>query len=418
MGKKKKASPPPDYKAIAEANKEAAEVAAAVQREQLAWAREQYKLDAAANKEITDTYLPLVKMQTEAAIKDRARYERVYQPLEDQLAKEAKDYATPQRQSAEAAKAALAVDQQYDAARQAAEANLQSYGIDPGQMRAGALDLGTRIQEAAAKSGAAQTARTNVENVGRALRSEAINIGKGYPGNVAGAVQTATQTGQSGVGSNLATTASGASTMGTPIQWGGLQNQALGNWGNYSASIYNTQQQANANQSGGIWGAVGNVAGKALGAWISDPRAKENMREVGKLDDGTPVYAFNYKGGEGGPTQLGVSADEVQQTNPGAVQTTDSGLKAVNYDRVADRAEGAVPEGKGYSIPEDVVRRKGTDFFDRMIAKVQGRDTKGSNGSKPSAKAEEAPVMSPDEIEAVMASLFPPRSMGAVQMGA
>lgn len=339
-GGKGKVAPPPDYAAISASNKEAAEVAAAVQREQLAWAKEQYAKDFAANKEITDAYLPLVKLQADAAIADRKRYETQFQPLEDQMIKEAKEYATPERQQQEAAKAVAAVDQQYEMARQAAEANLQSYGIDPGQMRAGALDLGTRIQEAANKAGAAETARTNVENVGRALRSEAVNVGKGYPGNVAGAVQTATQTGQSGVGANLSTTASGAATMGTPVQWGGLQAQHLGNWGSYNANIYSTQTQAEtARANTGIWGAVGNVAGRALGAWISDPDAKENMREVGALDDGTPVYAFNYKGGDT-PTQIGVSADDVERTNPGAVTTTQDGMKAVMYDRVADRAQG------------------------------------------------------------------------------
>jgi len=417
-----KAPPPPDYGPIAAANKEAAEVSAAVSREQLAWAKEQYQKDYAANKEITDAFLPGMKLQMDAAQKDRARYEQVYQPLEDQLAKEAADYSTPERQQAEAAKAVAAVDTQYDAARKAAEANLQSYGMDPSQIRSGALDLGTRVSEAAAKAGADTTARTNVENVGRALRSEAINIGKGYPGNVAGAVQTATQTGQAGQQANLATTASGSQTMGTPVQWAGMQNQSLGNWGDLASRTYASQLQYKASQGSGIWGALGSVAGAGFGALMkSDPRSKENMRQVGTLDDGTPVYAFNYKEGEGGgPTQLGVSADDVQQTNPDAVGRMPDGMKGVDYEKVADRAQGAVNAGRNpgdpYTIDPRVLERKGTEFFDRLHEKTLNPGAAKKGGGK--AQQAQAPRFSADELEALLSGVMAPQGAPPAQMGA
>lgn len=368
-GGKGKSPPPPDYSSLAAANKEAAEISAQVAREQLAWAKEQYASDSAANKEITDSYLPLLKQQAEASAKDRERYENVYQPLEDQLVDEAKTYATPERQDQEAARAVAGVDQQYEAARQAAEANLQSYGIDPGQIRAGALDLGTRVQEAANKAAAATQARQTVENVGRALRSEAINIGKGYPGQVAQSVQSAVQTGQAGAQTNLATTSTGSQIMTAPVAWQGASNQALGNWGDYSARIYNTQQMAQAQRSqSGIAGVLGNIAGRALGGWASGGFAaeggvvpKEASPSRGKAVDDVPMH---------------LSADE-------------------------------------YVIPKDVVRRKGTDFFDRFIEKSRNPKAKGD---VPKRTVQQAPQgIGPTggaggiPIEQLVAALMPPQ---------
>lgn len=402
-GGKGKAPPPPDYSQVAAANKEAAEISAAVAREQLAWAKEQYALDRADTNKVTDVLLQQMDETSEWARADRARYEAQYQPLEDQLVQEAQDYATPGRIEQEAGKAVAAVDQQYEAARQAAEARAAGYGLDPSQIRSGALDLGTRLQEASAKAAAANVSRTNTENVGRALRSEAINIGRGYPGQVAQSVAAAQGAGQGVVGANATTTGTGAQTMGTGVQWQGLANQALGNWGDYSARVYSAQQQARAAQ-GSIWGGIGTLAGAAIGKW-SDPRVKENMRPVGKLDDGTPVYAYNYKG-TGGPTELGVSADDVEQTQPGAVMRSPEGIKAVDYDRVADRAQG----GDRYQIPDDVLRRKGTEFFDRLVDKTRGVPGRGkaSPGSKSKAQERPSDGMDASTMEALISQILPP----------
>lgn len=60
----------------------------------------------------------------------------------------------------------------------------------------------------------------------------------------------------------------------------------------------------------------------------SDRRLKKDIKRVGKLKNGLPLYAFKYKWG--GPEQIGVMADEVEKVLPGAVMEI-GGYKHVNY---------------------------------------------------------------------------------------
>lgn len=266
MGGKGGKASAPDYTPVAQANKEAAEISAQIAREQLAWAREQYDRDRQLVDRVIGVMLPALESEAAAGEAERARYRQVFQPVEDTLIAEARDYATPGRMALEASRAQADVAQAFEAQRRAALANLESYGIDPSTARAGALDRVARTAQAAALAGAANNARLQTEATGRALRGEAINIGRGYPGAIAQAYQTAQNAGQGAVGAGLAATASGANTMGTGVQWQGLSNQALGNWGNQVASMNNAAMQANAmrRSSSGIGSILGGIAGLAL----------------------------------------------------------------------------------------------------------------------------------------------------------
>lgn len=100
-----------------------------------------------------------------------------------------------------------------------------------------------------------------------------------------------------------------------------------------------TQPGANPLNSiiGGVTAGVGTLgATGAFGStgWLaplmlSDERAKEDIIPVGEMFDGTPLYRFRYKGDP--QTQIGVMAQDVEQTNPGAVADI-GGLKAVDMD--------------------------------------------------------------------------------------
>lgn len=426
-GGKGKAPPPPDYSQIAAANKEAAEISAQVSREQLAWAKEQYATDRADTTRVTDSFLSQMDEQNANARADRARYEEKYQGQEDKLLAEADSYGTAQRQEAEAGKAAAEVDRQFEAARQGSEARLASFGMDPTQIRSGALDLGTRVAEATAKAGAANAGREQAINTGRALRSEAINIGRGYPAQVAQSVAAAQQAGTGTVQANLNTTLSGSQTMGSPVQWAGLQNQALGNWGDYSSRVYSAQQAARAQQSN-IWGGVGTLAGAALSKIpFSDERVKEGIVPVGKLDNGLTVYEFNYKGD---PTrQIGLIAQEVEQSHPEAVHEDQQGVKMVDYDaavRTDGGQPGAQPGGQpapggqpqhGFSVPHDVVLRKGTEFFDKLVDKTRGIPTRGASGKGKAAQAAPSDGVDDATLEALVGQIVPTMSGANQQRG-
>jgi len=275
MGGKAKAPPPPDYSGIAAASEKAAGYSFQLGKDQLAWAKEQYGKDSAVIKKVVDAALARQTTNDATAAKDRARYEDIYQPLEDKAAAEALDYASPERQEYEAGRAGATVATQFDAARRAATQNLESFGVDPSSTRYAGLDLASRTAQAAATAGAENQSRVQTEAVGRALRSEAINVGRGYPGQIAGTYGTALQSGNSAANSTLAGTASGASTMGTAPQWQGQGVGALNTWGNTLNMGYGNQLDAfTANQQassgiGGLLGAgMGMIPGLAEGGAV------------------------------------------------------------------------------------------------------------------------------------------------------
>lgn len=101
---------------------------------------------------------------------------------------------------------------------------------------------------------------------------------------------------------------------------------------NLAAQKYAASQQAANNRTALVSsaiGAAGSGAGLAAGAMLSDERLKENIKPVGKLDNGLTVYCFNYKGDE--TPQIGLIAQEVKEVKPEAVVEKD-GYLAVKYD--------------------------------------------------------------------------------------
>lgn len=97
----------------------------------------------------------------------------------------------------------------------------------------------------------------------------------------------------------------------------------------YNAAL----QSASANNaaSGSFMNGLFSLGGAALGAPVgtfSDRRLKKNIKRVGKLDNGLSVYSYEYK--SGGPSQIGVMADEVLKVKPEAVGQRD-GFLTVNY---------------------------------------------------------------------------------------
>jgi hypothetical protein len=343
--------PPPDYTPIANASKEAAAIAAEVSREQLAWAKEQYASDKAITERVVNQFLTTQDVNAATAAADRARYERIYQPLEDQLAKEAEAYASPERQRIEEGRAQAAVAQQFEQARDASMRQLESFGVDPTSTRAAALDIGLRAQQGAAQAAAGNQARLATEATGRALRSEAINVGRGYPGQIAGQYGTAIQAGAGGVNAALAQTASGAQIMGTAPQYMGLQNQSLGTWSGALNAGYQNQIAAYnaANQDSG-WGTALGLVGSAAIKFLAD----------------------------GGPTDGGEVPTDASPSDGAAIDDVPARLTAGEF-----------------VVPKDVAAWKGEEYFQKLID--QSRKAKGEASAKPAvgyAPAEEPTFVS------------------------
>lgn len=270
MGIGKQSAPAaPDYSSIANASTESAKIYAATSREQLDWAKQQYNDIAPTTKAYLSSMIDNSNSATANAEKDRARYESIYQPMEDKFVGQAKDWNSPDRANQEAGAAQAEVANQFNAARKSALAGLESYGIDPSQTRYGALDLGTRVQQAAATAAAGTQSRRNTEATGLALEGEAINIGKGYPGNVAQSYGTATSAGSAGLSAANTGLATGSNAMGSPTAWG-----ALGNSSNATGiSALNTGFDNSIKSAGfnnevtrNSFNMVGSLIGGALGA--------------------------------------------------------------------------------------------------------------------------------------------------------
>lgn len=361
-GGKGKAPEPPDYGPIAAASKEAAEYSYKLGREQLDWAREQDYMNRQVADVVIGSSLDRQAMNDQFALADRQRYEDIYQPLEDTAVQEARSFASPARKEYEMGRASSEVAQQMEGARRSARQQLESFGIDPSATRYAALDLGSRVQQAAAQAGAANQAGQQTEAVGRALRSEAVNVGRGYPGQIAGTYGTALQSGNAAVNSGLATTASGANTMGTAPQYQGLGNQSLGVWGNTLNMGYQNQMaqyQANQQSSSGIGSILGGALGMAT-MFLEDGGAlpSEPVTSGGKLD---PAMS---------PSR-GAAIDDI----PARVNGSNQEVR-LNADE--------------FVVPADVAKWKGEEFFQKMIE--QSRKQKQTAPAKPSTAPAALPV--------------------------
>lgn len=122
---------------------------------------------------------------------------------------------------------------------------------------------------------------------------------------------------------------------------GGRDVYALsGMGGNNNAydNAYNARQYGYNTQQNGINNLLS--AGASIGAaalLASDERLKENLKPVGKLDNGLNVYVGNYKEETGLDTrpQLFLLAQEVEKKKPEAVGEKD-GFLAVNYRKATE----------------------------------------------------------------------------------
>lgn len=117
------------------------------------------------------------------------------------------------------------------------------------------------------------------------------------------------------------------------VQQGGVQQQFTGgpNLMGAAEGMYGAQLDAanarNAYNNQMMQGLF-SLGGAAM---MSDKRLKKNIKKVGKTDGGLNIYTYEYIWG--GPTQMGVMAQDVEKVDPSAVVDV-AGYKAVNYSKV------------------------------------------------------------------------------------
>jgi hypothetical protein len=143
------------------------------------------------------------------------------------------------------------------------------------------------------------------------------------PLNTLNAVRTGAQV----QGPNFVNPAMQANTAGADI----LGATQMGYNAQLAAS--NAQNAANNAMTQGLF----SLGGAAL---MSDIRTKENIKAIGWLPNGLPVYEYEYKAEfkdhplAGHGTHTGVMAQEVEAMYPNAVITLHDGYKAVDYGKL------------------------------------------------------------------------------------
>jgi hypothetical protein len=194
------------------------------------------------------------------------------------------------------------------------------------------IDIGSQAYDRAMQTQAQRendllaTATTQGFGVGQQARQQALQEQaylRNEPLNTLSAVRTGSQvTGPQFVNSAQQATTSGPDLLGAS-QMG--YNAQMGD--------FNAQAAERNNMMSGLF----SLGGAAM---MSDIRTKENIKAIGWLPNGLPVYEFEYKpefkndplAGHG--KFIGVMAHEVETVIPNAVFTTSDGYKAVDYGQL------------------------------------------------------------------------------------
>jgi hypothetical protein len=203
--------------------------------------------------------------------------------------------------------------------RESTTAALANQGIAPGTQ---AYENAMR-QQAIKENDLLLGATTQGFGVGQQANQQAYNqalTNYNLPLNTLSALRSGSQVqNPSFVNSAQQATTGGADLLGA-AQMG--YNAEMGN--------FNAQQAAQSNFNQGLMG-----LGMAGVMKYSDIRTKENIKNVGWLPNGLPVYEFDYKpeykdmAGHG--RFIGVMAQDVELVQPEAVITNANGIKMVNY---------------------------------------------------------------------------------------
>jgi len=91
----------------------------------------------------------------------------------------------------------------------------------------------------------------------------------------------------------------------------------------------------------------GKSSGFGFGVSLSDERAKDNIEQIGSMDDGTPLYRYTYKDDDTNTIHIGPIAQEVEQLTPGAVLEDQQGTKYVDMDAATRRAADIIKSRQG-----------------------------------------------------------------------
>ena len=216
MGGKGSAPAAPDYTPIANSDLQSAQIYQQTANDQLNWAKQQYADQAPLTAQFVNQMVGDSKQQSANAQTLFDQYQQNTLPMMQNFSQQAQGWNSPARATQQAGAAMADVSNQMNAQREASLQQLEGFGVDPSQTRYAALDLGTRVQQAAATAATGTQSREQTEQQGLALEGQAINMGQGLPNQSTSTYGGAASSGSSGVNAANTSMSTGANIMGLP----------------------------------------------------------------------------------------------------------------------------------------------------------------------------------------------------------
>ena len=303
-----KSQPAPDYSGME-----------AVAREQLAFARDQYRDLAPIAQQIGQNQIAAQEQQLQQAQDYYDYMQETFRPVERGLVQQAQEFNTEAYRQQQAAEASAAASRAFGTARESDRRALAARGVNPASGAARGAGRATALQEGLARASGMTNARTQAQQMGYARLLDAAGLGRGLAGASTAAYAGATGAGSAGMGTMMA--------PGTQYQQGlAGAGQTYGNMANMQNQAF---MQGQANEAGMFGSLIG--AGATYATFSSDRRLKDNIRFC-TVDPATELslYEFNYIN-DPDRTFIGVMADEVMERFPHAVIEQDDGYLAVDY---------------------------------------------------------------------------------------
>jgi hypothetical protein len=313
-------SPPdaPDMTPMANSNMEIAQA-------NIAFAREQAGVNRQDRRRLLDSTEGIMNRQLGLAEKESARSDDYYnyakqtfRPVEQAIARDAMNFNTGQYAKDLAAKAGTDINTGFENARSQGMRTLSRMGVRP-DSGAFASTVGKLSSDQALGLANAQTnAYLTADSMKRGALTNAAAVGKGYPGTSQGSSQLA--------GGNYA----GANNSMNQTQ--GLINQGAMIPGQYYSNAMNANNSAAGNLNMGFQNQFANYNAQA-------------QQSAAILNAAGSFYG---------------RADGGDMKSDGAIKGPGTGI--------SDSIPAMLSDGE-YVIPADVVKRKGVEFFDKLLEK-------------------------------------------------
>jgi hypothetical protein len=289
--------------------------------------------------------------QFDWAEKLRTKFETDVIPQMDSLFKEADTYASKAEEDRQRGMAIQDVSTAMEAQREAARRKLEGVGgVDPSIVRGQAMENTWGVQTGAVQALAANQAAERTKQEGRDLRDKAIATGSTFLNEANNAYNTGTGSGLAAMNAANQTTQAGVAA------------------GQSALPFYSGANTA-ASTAAGI---VDTSYGREL-QYAEDQRAAEAADASGMAGLGRMAgYGLAIPTG-------GTSLALTHMGQPGATSTTTTNNYAAEGGTVmapggptSDGGALRVSDGE-YVVPADVVKKLGTNHFDKMIEKETGR---------------------------------------------